>query len=193
MTYSRGRSNINIEGKTLNILFLLTAIFIYSQKYPLKYGVKGGWNYSVVNAVDEIGQPSGYISGIIDELYGGFALEKQITQKSYLQSGLLISYTDAITFVELPIFYKYNFYRKFSLLAGTKIEFIPDEQNNQFIYFKRRVGFSLNFGIDYQIFKNFLLEGYFSKAFVKQFDDNILGFYDSKRNVYRIGLTYFIN
>ncbi len=127
------------------------------------------------------------------ELYGGITLEKQVSQKSYIQSGALVSYTYVITFIEIPLFYKYNFYREFSVIGGPKLDYIPDEQYNHSIYFKRRLGISANLGINYQIFKKFNLEGYYSRQFVKQYDDNILTFYGAKRDVYKVGITYFIN
>ena len=180
----------SIEKKILNALFLFSFVLCYSQNYPLKIGVKAGWNYSNINAVDENGDRSGYLSNG-GELYGGIALEKQISQKSYLQSGLVVSYSYVITFVEIPIFYKYNFFKDFSLITGPKIEYIPDEQYNHSIYFKKRLGFSANLGVDYKISEHFSVEGYLSKQFVKQYDDNILTFYEAKRNVYRLGLAYY--
>lgn len=181
----------NIGGKTLNVLFLLVGGLLLSQKYPLRFGIKGGWNYSNVDAVDSEGELSGYRSDIIDELYGGLVLEKQITSRSYIQSGLLISFTSEITFLELPIFYKYQFYKNFSVIGGPKIEYIPDEQYNWGFYFRNRFGVSANLGIDYKISKKFTAEAYYSRGLVKQYDDLMLEYYDSKRNVYRVGITYF--
>lgn len=183
----------NIEGKTLSVLFLLIVNLLFSQKYPLRFGIKGGWNYSNVDAIDSEGKPSGYRSDIIDELYGGLAVEKQLTEKSFIQSGLLISYTGAITFLEMPIFYKYNFYKKLSVFGGPKLDYIPDEQYNWSYYFKKRFGLSANIGIDYQISKKLSAEAYYSRGLVKQYDQPVLDYYDSKRNVFRIGITYFFN
>lgn len=183
--------NKNIESKSLNVLFLFLTIFAYSQQYPLKYGIKAGWNYSNVNAVDENGEPSGYLSDIIDEAYAGFVLEKQISRKSYLQVAPTVSYTESVTFVELPIYYKHDFYRKFSFVIGPKLNYIPDEQYNNFYYFRRRFGISGDIGLNYKISDHFTLEGSFSKGFTKQFDQLILTYYQARRDVYRIGLIYF--
>ncbi|GEN76239.1 outer membrane beta-barrel protein [Chryseobacterium hagamense] len=182
-----------IEGKSLNVLFLFLTIFAYSQKYPLKYGIKTGWNYSNVNAVDEKGEPSGYVSDIIDEAYAGFVLEKQVCVKSYIQTNLLISFTDRVTFLELPIYYKYNFYKRWSLIAGPKLNYIPDSEESQPYYFRRRFGISGDIGLNYEISKHFVIEGSFSKGVTRQYDDLVLTYYDARRDVYRIGLTYFIN
>lgn len=173
-------------------LFLPLAVFTYSQKYPLKYGIKAGWNYSSVNAVDENGEPSGYLSDIIDEAYAGFVLEKQISGKSYLQVSPTVSYTESVTFVELPIYYKYDFYRKFSFVIGPKLNYIPDEQYNNFYYFRRRFGISADIGLNYKISDHFTLEGSFSKGFTRQFDQLILTYYQARRDVCRIGLIYFL-
>ncbi|MBW7674227.1 outer membrane beta-barrel protein [Chryseobacterium chendengshani] len=174
----------------LNALFLFSSALCFSQGYPIKCGIKAGWNYSNINAVDNVGEPSGYLSDG-GEIYGGIALEKQFSEKSYIQSGFIASYTYVITFLEIPIFYKYNFYKNFSVFAGPKLDYIPDEQYNHSLYFKKRLGVSANLGIDYKISKHFTLEGYFSKQLVKQYNDNILTFYDAKRNVYRVGVNYY--
>ncbi|WP_294283262.1 hypothetical protein, partial [uncultured Chryseobacterium sp.] len=94
--YIIGRTNYS--NSYFNIALFLFTIFAYSQKYPFRYGIKAGWNYSNVNAVDEKNEPSGYLSDIIDEAYAGFVVEKQISEKSYIQSNLLISFTDRVTF-----------------------------------------------------------------------------------------------
>ena len=73
---------------------------------------------------------------------------------------------------------------------GPKLGYIPDEQYNGFNYFRRRMGIFADLGMDYQIQKKIYFEASFSKAFTKQYDDLILTFSDSKRNVYRVGVTY---
>jgi len=156
----------------------------------VKFGIKARWNYSNVNAIDEKGEPSGYLSNG-GELYGGLNLEKQVSEKSYVQTSLLVSYTDRITFLELSLYYKYNFYKRFSMLIGPKINHIPDDEISHPYNFKRRFGISGDLGVDYKISNHFIVEGTFSKGFTKQYDDLILTYYDAKRNVYRVGVTYY--
>lgn len=184
---------ISIRNKSFFLLFTFLPFLFFSQSGSIRYGIKVGWNYSVVDAIDNNGEISGYISGIISEVYGGLVVEKQITQKSYIQTGFLFSFTESVNFIELPIFYKYNFYKDFSVLLGPKIEYIPDEQFNNNYYFRKRFGLSANLGIDYKISNKWIAEAYYSKAFVKQYDDLDLGYFQSKRNVYRVGISYFFN
>ncbi|WP_294286038.1 hypothetical protein, partial [uncultured Chryseobacterium sp.] len=96
------------------------------------------------------------LSDIIDEAYAGFVVEKQISEKSYIQSNLLISFTDRVTFLELPIYYKYNFYKRFSLVIGSKLNCIPDSEESQPYYFRRRFGVSGDIGLNYK-YPNILL------------------------------------
>ncbi|MBO6184051.1 MAG: PorT family protein [Chryseobacterium sp.] len=180
----------SIEKLILHALFIFFTVFVFAQKYPLKYGIKAGWNYSNVNAIDEKGESSGYLSNG-GELYGGVSLEKQISTKSFLQSNILISYTDRITFLELPIYYKYNFYKRISVLVGPKLNYIPDSESSQPYYFKRRFGISGDIGLDYKISQHFNLETTFSKGFTKQYDDLILTYYNARRDVYRLGVTFY--
>lgn len=155
-----------------------------------RIGMKGGLNRSVVNATDDVGEKSGYIG---TELYGGFVVQKRLTSRSFIQASALISYTDDVTFIELPIYYRYNIYNKISVFGGLKLQYIPDVQYNNFNYFRKRLGINADLGADYQIIKNLYFEASFSKAFTKQYDNIALDYYYSKRNVYRIGFTYYIN
>jgi len=182
-----------INKNIYSLLFLAFSISIYSQQYPIKYGIEAGWNYSNVNGIDEKGDPSGYISDIIDEVYGGVVLEKQFTAKSYFKTGILFSFTESINFLELPIYYKNNFYKNFYFFIGPKLNYIPDVQNNNSYYFRKRLGISGDVGVDYKISNHFTVEGSFSKGFTKQYDDLILTYYQARRDVYRIGITYFFN
>lgn len=185
-----------------NIIYKITLYlgFIFCvQKYnaqvkddgaDFRIGIKGGINRSVVNAIDNFGEKSGYIG---TELYGGIVFQRKIANQSFMQVSALVSYTDDVTFIELPIYYRYNIYNKISVFAGPKLNYIPDVQYNNFNYFRKRLGVNIDIGTDYQIIKNLYFEASFSKAFTKQYDNTALDFYYSKRNVYRIGLTYFIN
>lgn len=183
----------DIVGKIFTILFLLFTIFMYSQNYPVKYGVKAGWNYSNVNAVDGNGEPSGFQSDIIAEAYAGLAFEKQITLKSYIQLDALVSFTDRVTFLEAPIYYKYNFYKNFSFFVGPKLNYIPDNESSQPYHFRKRLGISGDIGLDYKLSSHFTIEANYSKGFTKQYDDLILTYYQARRDVYRIGVSYYFN
>ncbi|WP_128124702.1 hypothetical protein [Chryseobacterium carnipullorum] len=71
----------SIEKKLLMLCFYFYLIFAFSQDYHLKFGVKAGWNYSNVNAIDDKGEPSGYLSNG-GELYGGIVFRKTNFRKS---------------------------------------------------------------------------------------------------------------
>lgn len=62
---------MNKKTHFLIFIFSFISIFTFSQNYPIQFGIKAGWNYSDVDAIDELGEPSGYLSGIIDEAYAG--------------------------------------------------------------------------------------------------------------------------
>lgn len=113
--------------------------------------------------------------------------------KSYIQLRTIVSYTDRVTFIEIPVYYKYNFYNNFSVFVGPKLNYIPDSESSQPYHFRRRLGIGGDIGIDYKISNHFTVEGSFSKGFTKQYDDLILTYYQARRDVYRIGLTYYFN
>ncbi|MFC6268834.1 PorT family protein [Frigoriflavimonas asaccharolytica] len=161
---------------------------IQTEKY-WKFGLKGGLNQSNIRALDNMGDKSGYIG---TELYGGFVSEYHFDDSNAIQGSTIVSYTQAVTIIEIPIYYKYKLKKDFSIFAGPKLNYIPDPQGNSFYFFPNRLGISADIGVDYQILNNFFVEGSFSKGFTEQINQNALEYYNGKRDVLRLGLVYFL-
>jgi hypothetical protein len=154
----------------------------------INYGFKGGINSSRINATELNGSKSGYIG---TELYAGFFADTRITKKLNLGTELIFSYTDSYHFIELPLQLKYNISEKWNLMAGPKMEYIPDYEDN-FIDFKR-VGISGEVGSQFQINPLFFAEARYAYGFTPNINDLGLGFYNGTRNTFRLGLGVNFN
>lgn len=185
-------SKKNIEGLSFNIfsfIFLFCPMILYSQKTPIKYGVTAGWNHSIYNDVNAKGEKN--IGDSSDEIYAGIIFEKNFSKKSAIRTALLVSYTDSVTFLELPVFYKYIFYNGFSIFLGPKIDYIIKQEWDDVYKLNNKIGFSTSFGIEYRLTNNLYIEASYSHGYTNQLDTQDSSSISAKRNLYRMGLTYF--
>ena len=148
---------------------------------------KGGYNKSIVDAKELDGTESGYIGY---ELYGGFFADTELNKNFNLENELLFSYTDDYHFIEIPIHLKYRIKRKWFIMLGPKLDFIADNDNDDFEagYRFKNFGVSGELGIQYHFSKRFFAETRYSRSFTSQIDDLALDFYGGKRHTFRIGL-----
>ena len=153
------------------------------QMNKISFGFKGGMNSSRINATEIDGSKSGYIG---TELYAGFFADLRMTEKLNLGTELIFSFTDSYHFIEVPLHLKYNIREKWNLMAGPKLEYIADYMDD-FDYFKR-VGISAEIGSQYQINRVFFAEARYAYGFTPQINSPGFGFYDGKRNTFRLGL-----
>jgi len=151
------------------------------------FGFKGGYNKSIVDAKELNGTESGYIGY---ELYGGFFADTELNKNFNLENELLFSYTDDYHFIEIPIHLKYRIKRKWFIMLGPKLDFIADNDNDDFEagYRFKNFGVSGELGIQYHFSKRFFVETRYSRSFTSQIDDLALDFYGGKRHTFRIGL-----
>ncbi|SHE36080.1 hypothetical protein SAMN05444408_10161 [Chryseobacterium takakiae] len=185
-------SKKNIEGFPFNIfsfIFLLYSSILYSQKSPIQYGITAGWNHSIYNDVNANGEKNKGDSS--DEMYGGIIFEKRFSKKSAIRTALLISYTDSVTFLEFPVLYKYIFYNRFSIFLGPKIDYIIKQEWDDVYKLNNKIGFSTSFGIEYRLTNNLYIEASYSHGYTNQLDTQDSSSISAKRNLYRMGLTYF--
>lgn len=171
----------------LLILFLASFKGIGQHEKKTVFGFKGGINRSVVNGIEPDGTKTGYV-GI--ELYGSFFADTELLDKWNLENEILFSYTDDYHFIEIPLHMKYGFHKNWFALAGPKLDFIADNDNDPFEsnYRFKNFGVSGEVGIQYHFVKRFLVEMRYSKSFTRQIDDLALDIFEGKRNTLRFGL-----
>lgn len=172
------------------LLFIVSTFvftyFSYAQetdtfiKNKTTFGFKAGANQSYLNTSSD----NGY-SGL--ELYGGFFAETGLSKKVSFQYELLYSYTDDISFVEIPLLFKYHINNKWSFMAGPKLDVIANKSIEGALY--EPLSVSISIGVQYNISKRFFAEGRYGLGLSKEIitDSNSDTF---SRNTLRLGLGY---
>lgn len=156
----------------LGFSFCLTA---QEQEKRLSFSIKAGGNYSTFLGMEDLG------------VYGGVQLQTRLGQRLYLQNELLISSTDDIYFMEIPILLKYKFSEKLYGLGGIRgsLPLNNQEKYNQkefeasggyegYDYFVTDFdGFksSLDVGVQHYISKKLFIEGIFSFGLFKSMSE----------------------
>lgn len=151
------------------------------------FGFKGGFNKSTVDGKEPDGTKTGYIGY---ELYGSFFADTELNKKWNLENEILFSYTDDYHFIEVPVHLKYRIKKKWAILLGPKLDFIVDNDNDDFEsgYRFKNFGVSGELGVQYSFTKRFFAETRYSRSFTSQIDDLVLDIYGGKRHTFRVGL-----
>lgn len=189
----------------LKITFLFIIWFSFSmaqeQERTLSLSVKAGGNYSMYLGTEDLG------------VYGGIQLQTKLGQKLYLQNELLVSSTDDIYFLEIPILLKYKFSESLYGLGGLKGSLPLNDQEKynkkEFEFYGGYEGYdyfltdfdgfksSVVVGVQHFISKKLFIEGYFSFGLFKNMSEiyhiNSTGFsiYEETRiHTVRAGIGY---
>ena len=171
----------------LLLCLLLASFFSLNAQTDNKttFGFKGGYNKSIVDGKEPDGTETGYIGY---ELYGGFFADTQLSQHWNIENEILFSYTDDYHFIEIPLHMKCRIMEKWFVMAGPKLDFIADDDNEEPGYRFKNFGVSGELGIQYHFTKRFFAETRYSRSFTAQVDDLQLDIYGGKRHTFRIGL-----
>lgn len=164
--------------KLIFLLFFLGLSFCLmaqEQEKKLSLGIKAGGNYSMYLGTEDLG------------VYGGVQLQTRLGRRLYLQNELLVSSTDDIYFLEIPILLKYKFSEKLYGLGGIKgsLPLNNQEKYNEkefesyggyegYDYFLTDFyGFksSIVVGVQHYISKKFFIEGNFSFGLFKNMSE----------------------
>ena len=168
--------------------FFVSVIFTTTAQHDEKlspFGLKTGLNRSVVNGKESDGTPTGFI-GL--ELYVSFFIDNEIKKNWRFENEILFSFTDDYQFIEIPLRFKYQIFRKTILAAGPKLDFVLN--NDDEIYDFNNFGISAEIGMQYELTKRLLSEFRYSLGLLPQINDFTLDIYDGKRNTLRLGLGY---
>jgi hypothetical protein len=147
-----------------------------------RFGFKAGVNFSDVTGTDFITQEDSGYAGTAP--YGGFFVDTKITEKWSIQNELTFSFTDVYTYIEIPVLLKRRFTDKWSAFAGPNLIYVFDYADS----FDKNFGIGLDFGLQYDLPKDFFIEARYGVGFTEHFNENFLGIENAKRNVLRVGL-----
>lgn len=147
-----------------------------------RFGFKAGVNFSDIIGIDEItGEDTGYLG---TEIYGGLFIDTKISEHWNLQNEAIFSFTDEFLFLEIPVLFKRKVAKNFWAFGGPKAQIITNESSAVI----RNVGLGADFGIQYDLPKDFFIEARYGFGLSEQIGGDFLGITQGKRNVFRIGV-----
>lgn len=174
--------------KTLAILALFTFVTISvsaQSKRLTTFGLKGGFNGSIITGEELTGAATGFIGF---EAYVSLLMDTELNQKWRFENELLFSFTDDYHFLEIPLRLKYPIHPRVLLAAGPKLDLALN--NDDAIYDFNTVGVSVEAGIQYDLTKRILAEMRYAHGLLPQINDFALDIYNGTRNTFRLGIGY---
>ena len=177
--------------KKLIIITLILFSFssVSAQKKDVFWGVKGG--LILPNIINDYLTNSNSIVGF--QL--GALVETPISKKYKIQPELLVSThvnkDKFITYLDLPIVFKYHVYKGASIEAGPQVGYLLFERNNDNIDndFKN-FDYGLNLGVGHQLKSNYFLQFRYNLGL-----SNILGYngFDNTNAIIQVSVGYKFN
>ncbi len=184
----------------LSVALLASSFTLLAQSSEITYGAKGGLNVSnfIGDDADDSDSKVGFNVGLF--------LEAPIAERLSIQPELLFSTQGAesesgdgsseakLSYISIPVMFKYYVTEKFNLLAGPQLSF---NINSEFEALgitvdaddlgldTSTVDFGLNFGLGYNITEKFFVEGRYNIGINDVYDD-----IDVKNSVFQFGLGY---
>jgi hypothetical protein len=170
----------------LTLILFVGCFHIYAQnEKSTLFGLKVGYNRSVVDGVEPDGSKTGFIG---NEVYASLFADSKLGEKWNFENELLFSFTDEYAFLEIPLHFKYYFLEKANLFLGPKFDIILNDEDVLTGYNFRTFGGSIDIGAQYELLERFLVEMRYSYGLVEQIDDMFLDIYNGTRNTFRIGI-----
>jgi len=84
------------------------------QKNTTTFGIKGGVSFNTIRGDD------GFAS---TDFYASFFSTTRLSEKWSFQNELGVSIIDDVTFIEVPLLFKYHITDKWSIFAGPRLDF----------------------------------------------------------------------
>jgi len=98
-------------------MLLLLFLKCYAQpgRNKISFGIKGGYNHTVINGVETNGDKTGFVGSSI---YGSLFGEIGIDEDKFLGAELLYTWVNDLNFIEIPV--------RFSEMLNRQISFLRD-------------------------------------------------------------------
>ena len=177
--------------KKILILALAGLLFcssLFAQKEKKSwFGIKGGFNHTVINGVETDGDKTGFVGST---LYGGLFTENHIGATTLLMNELMFSWVNDWHFIEATIHLKQMLSNRVAVFLGPKLDFAADNFDRQKQSKSGFTGISLETGAQYFFTKQIFAEGRYSIGLSRQFNDQFFDINDGRRNNLRFGIGF---
>lgn len=167
----------------LTSLCLCTQLSAQKEKKS-RFGIKGGWNHTVIRGYETNGDKTGFIGGTI---YGALFSEIHIGATTLLGNELLFSWTNNWHFIEVPFHIKQMLNARWAVFLGPKLDFDADKFDKNKESKSGFCGVSIETGVQFNFAKWVFAESRYSISLSKQFRDESFDINDGRRNNFRIG------
>ncbi|WP_298500478.1 outer membrane beta-barrel protein [uncultured Algibacter sp.] len=167
----------------LLITFFLLSIFkcVYAQETDpkkTKFGLKLGTIVSYGRDGQDLNDSN---------LFGGFFVERTISDEFDIQAELLYTRAYGVSIIELPILLKYNFSKKIGAYFGGEFNYIPNDRN-AVTFIEKPFGIGANFGVQYNINKNWFLDARYSYGYSNQI--RVFNYLTGSKQSYSLNVGY---
>lgn len=151
------------------------------------FGIKGGYNHTVINGYETNGAKTGFIGSTI---YGSLFAKKGIGENKFLSTGLTFSWVNDWHFLEIPVCLRQMLNRQISIFAGPRLDFVADKFDKIKESTSKFLGISTVIGGQYDFSSHLFAEAEYSIGISKNFNDPFFDINNGRRNNFRIGAGY---
>ncbi len=168
--------------------FFLVWFQLHAQKEKkTHFGIKGGFNHTVINGFETNGKKTGYVGSTI---YGSLFSENKVGASTYVCAEILFSWVNDWHFIEVPVHIRQMVSKKFGISIGPKLDITADRFDQQKESRSRLFGVSAEVGTQYNFNRRLFAEARYSVGLTRQFKDEGFDINNGKRNNFRLGIGF---
>lgn len=172
---------------TITLLALFFGLHAQPGKNKFVFGIKGGFNHTVINGYETNGAKTGFIGSTI---YGSLFSERSIGENKFLSAELTYSWVNDWNFVEIPIHFRQMLNRQISIFAGPKLDVAIDKIDKTKVCTSRLLGIYAEAGAQYDLSRHLFGEVKYSIGVTGSFNDVFFDINNGRRDNFRIGAGY---
>jgi len=174
--------------KVIVLLLLLSVrLCAQSERPNFTFGIKGGFNHTVIKGFETDGDRTGFIGSTA---YGTLFVEKSIASNMFVSGGLTFSWVNDWHFLEIPVHFRLLLNRRVSVFGGPKLDISADRFDPQKESTSKLFGISTEFGSQYSFKDHLFVEAAYSFGLSKSINDAFFDINNARRNNFRIGVGY---
>lgn len=177
--------------KTVFIILTLLVLFFnsngQSKKHKIIFGIKGGYNHTVINGYETNGSKTGYVGSTI---YGSLFAERGIGENKFIGAELTYSWVNDWNFLEMPVHLRQMLNPQISIFAGPKLDVAADRFDRTKESESKLLGISAEAGAQYDFSHHLFAEVKYSVGVTRSFNDAGFDINNGRRNNFRFGAGY---
>lgn len=171
----------------ITLLLLFFESHAQSETNKIMFGIKGGYNHTVINGYQTTGEKTGFIGSSV---YGSLFGESKLGENNFLGVELMFSWVNDWHFVEMPFHFRQMLNKKISIFAGPKLDIAADRFDKTKVSKSKLFGVSAEAGVQYDLIRHLFAEAKYSAGITRSFSETEFDINNGRRNNFRIGAGY---